>query len=227
MHANQLIFRQAVWFFAALGVLVLWGFWSSYFSNPLQLSGAVFHVHGIAMSAWCALLISQALLIRLDHRPAHRRFGQVSYALAPVIFVTMLVLIRDTSPPDGLRYMFHFYLLGAAVLFATFYLLAIAARKTPQRHARLMICTVFPMYSAATDRGLVEIFGAESLMPLAAWLAGDLVLLGLATWEWRARTGSRIFAGAFLTMFSYHVLIFVAPLIPPWRLFADWFFGAG
>jgi hypothetical protein len=113
--------------------------------------------------------------------------------------------------------------LGAAVLFAAFYLLAMLNRHTPAVHARYMVCTLFPIYSAGTDRIIARGFPDQPLFFTWAWFAGDLILLALTIWDWRSNRRFGPFGVAFVTMVLYHASIFVAPSIPWWVAFANWF----
>jgi hypothetical protein len=223
MQLNSALYRNGIVFFGMFFAVALWGFWSSYYSNPMQLETALHHVHGITMTLWCVMLIGQAYLIRTNRRAAHRLVGRTSYVLAPLIFAVTVALIRQALQDQEDAHLFLFYILGAAVLFATFYALAILNRGAPPTHARLMVCTVFPLYTAAADRILTSLLGGFTPAVPAAWYLGDLVLLALAIWDWRSHRRLNVFPFAFITMLGFHAAIFVSPQVPFWRTFTDWF----
>lgn len=222
MQLNSALYRNGFLFFGMFFAVALWGFWSSYYSDPMQLQTALQHVHGITMTLWCVMLVGQAYLIRTHRRAAHRLVGRTSYVLAPLIVIVMVALIRQSLQGLADAYLFLFYILGAAFLFAIFYALAVLNRGEPPTHARLMVCTVFPVYTAATDRilrGLSDGFGPA----IAAWLLGDVLLAALAIWDWRSHRRLNVFPFAFITMLGFHIAIFASPRIPIWRSFTDWF----
>ena len=79
------MYKNAVFYFLALLVILVGGFWRSYFS---QLGGEITlaqYFHGISMLLWVLLLITQAWLIRTNRRPIHRLSGRASFVLAPLV----------------------------------------------------------------------------------------------------------------------------------------------
>lgn len=55
------IFRNLVFWFIALLVVLVIGFWKTYFSVLFQNMHITHHFHGIAMLLWVLLLINQGL----------------------------------------------------------------------------------------------------------------------------------------------------------------------
>ena len=231
MQLEKSLYRNGVFLFVLFVAIIVWGFWPSYYAHPWQALPAIrYHVHGALMTAWLLMLIAQAYLIRSHRRAIHRVVGKVSYVLAPLVFTMFLVMIHGSS---ALRQLLsanpvalasaYVYLLGAAALFAAFYVLAIANRRTATTHAGYMVCTLFPIYSAGTDRAIVRMFSSTSPFDAAwAWFAGDLLLLMLAVWDWRSSRRMGTFAVAFVAMAVYHALIFATPAIPGAASFAEW-----
>jgi hypothetical protein len=231
VQINTLLYRNSVLLFTVFVAVIVWGFWPSYYAHPWQaLPATRYHVHGAVMTAWLLLLLAQAYLIRSNRRAVHRRVGKASYVLAPLIVATFVIMIHGSgavqrhAASDQIRLQtLLFDLLGAVVLFALFYLLAMLNRHTPATHARYMICTLFPIYSPSTDRLIGRGFPGNQLAAECAWFAGDLILLSLAIWDWRSNRRFGPFAVAFTTMVLYHSAYFVAPSIPGWAAFANWF----
>ncbi|MBK8279641.1 MAG: hypothetical protein IPK94_05760 [Saprospiraceae bacterium] len=54
-----------------------------------------YHTHGLGMMMWCMMLISQALLIRINKNSIHRLIGKFSYLLVPYIFFSTLDLVHS------------------------------------------------------------------------------------------------------------------------------------
>jgi hypothetical protein len=231
MNLSSALYRNAIVFFALASAVIVWGFWPTYYAHPWQaLPATRYHIHGVLMSSWLLMLLTQAYLIRTNRRPVHRMVGKASYVLAPLIVMMFVVMIHGASnlprlaATDQTRLaLLLFYFLGAAALFAAFYLLAMLNRHTPATHARYMVCTLFPIYTASSDRIFVRGFPGHPLTALWGWLAGDLILLTLAIWDWRSDRRFGPFAVALTTMVVYQGLVFAAPSIPGWAAFANWF----
>ncbi len=231
-------------FFLGIFFIVLWGFWKSYFSNPFQVKGLV-HVHGVGMTLWCMMLISQALLIRFKRLKLHRAIGMASYLVVPVNVFLLLMVVRVRLPTfssyfeDGTLTPGGHYFLGAsftdAALFALLFILAMKHRKNPAIHARYMILTPLPVISAATDRIIYEYMpglasfwmndvGAISL-ELLTFAVVDLGLLAMAIYDWRARRQVNVFAKALCLFLAFQIAAYVWAYIPLTRKFGIWFLG--
>ncbi|HBX38825.1 MAG TPA: hypothetical protein DEG76_16735, partial [Pseudohongiella sp.] len=72
----------------ALFLMVLLGFWPSYFSLIFGAPVArplVMHAHGAIFTGWMALLLLQVYLIARGRVKAHRRVGKVGIAYGVVV----------------------------------------------------------------------------------------------------------------------------------------------
>jgi len=50
------------------------------------------HVHAVLMGSWLLLFLAQSSLVATDRRQLHQRLGQVSFVLAPLMLILMVVL---------------------------------------------------------------------------------------------------------------------------------------
>ncbi len=139
------------------------------------------YVHGAVFSAWVAFLILQSLLVRTHHVRWHRVLGWFGVALGCAVVVlgvwTAIVMARFRVA--------HLHGLGAvSVLGLSFYdiaafavpfALAVAWRKRPEYHRRLIMLASCALTSAAFGRF------PPSLMPRYWFFVGvdALVLLGV------------------------------------------------
>lgn len=97
MKPDLFLNRSAIYVFIIFFLFALWAFWPGYFS-PLIESKEVaikYHTHGLGMMMWCMMLISQALLIRINKNSIHRLIGKFSYLLVPYIFFSTLDLVHS------------------------------------------------------------------------------------------------------------------------------------
>jgi hypothetical protein len=116
-----------------------------------------------------------------------------------------------------------------------FYFLAMRARRDSQRHARWMVCTVFPLFTPVTDRllgahlpaviGLVPRIEGNPVLPIVGFAVADLILLALAWWDWRANRRFDVFPAALGVLLIYHVGTLTLHRVPPWNAFCEWFLG--
>lgn len=125
------------------------GFASKYVPH-LSAGGVptVIHVHAAIFTAWLALFITQATLIRRDRIDLHRRLGTAGVALAAVMLVVgvqvSLVVTRagergipgvEFPEPSG----FLLLNLMAVGVFAVLVAAGWLSRNNPQAHKRLML----------------------------------------------------------------------------------------
>ncbi|HUL81095.1 MAG TPA: hypothetical protein VL131_03070 [Gammaproteobacteria bacterium] len=232
MRLDTVLYRNGALFLAATFVVVIAGFWPTFYSQPLSLKTTLLEFHGLAMTLWCVMLIEQAYLIRVNQRDLHKKIGKVSYVLAPSIVALGFAVAhhalhgtRDVVPNYASLVL---YVLGGISLFGVFYVLAMCYRRAPQTHARFMVATVFPIYPAATDRLIGRLLAFDDTFrpsQLVAWYAGDLLLLALALWDWRSNRRLGVFALVLTIMLVYQASIFTLADSAPWKTFANWFVG--
>ena len=220
--------RRAVFFFIALLLLAIPSFWPTYLFPPKVDPDYHVHLHGIAMFLWCALLIAQAWLIRTQRRELHRRLGKVSYALAPVIVVSTLLLAhyRLKQGPTAEDLYFFCVQVSLITLFVAAYSLAIRYRHTPALHARYMVCTALPLIDPIVARLLFNHVGIQPpWVQVATYLLTDVILLCLVLLERRQASGVRIFPAMLVAFVVLQAPTFFLPGTPGWRAFALWYIG--
>jgi FtsH-binding integral membrane protein len=241
MRAEAVPYRTSARFFALFVGCLLLAFWPSYFARLFEQPNWRFHLHGVALTLWAVMLVAQAQLIRTGRRALHRRIGQASYALAPAVvaITTSFVHYRvgaaaSSTPPNFVAY-FLALTLNSLVVFAAFYGLAIYHRRDAGRHARWMIATTFPLFTPITDRliaahgpalvALAPQIDGSPVLPVFGFALADLLLLGLAVWDWRANRRVDVFVQALLVLALYHVSVLVLYRVPAWHAFCAWFLG--
>jgi hypothetical protein len=219
--------RSWPWFAGFFGLALL-AFWPSYLSQVGAANGYV-HLHAATAAGWMLLLVGQAWAIGARRVALHRALGKASYALAPLLLLSVLLLahFRIRNPPEG--YAVQTYVLylqiSLAVLFGLSYALAIWHRRSVARHARFMVCTALTLVDPVVIRILLWIDPAPSFN--YQWLTfglTDLILLALIWLERHNRAGRGVFPAM--------LLVFVAAQAPAllgltdgalWQGFARWF----
>ena len=236
---DRALHKNAVVWFAAFFLFALWAFWPSYFSHVSDQPEVRFHTHGIAMTLWCVMLVTEASLIRTNRRALHRTVGAASYALVPLLVGATINLIHfrmkggGTLPDIGLYQLA--LMVNAAVAFLVLYGLAMYYRHEPLVHARFMVCTVFPLFTPVTDRliyahwpsltTLVPSLNGAPLVQIFGFALADFLLLVLIAWDWRARRRPGVFATALAVMTIYHASVLTLYRFDFWRSFSDFFRG--
>jgi len=227
--ANALLRNSAPVLVLLLPFMVA-GFWPSYFAK-LGEGSVRMHLHGLAMLAWCLLLVGQAWLMRVGNRPLHRSLGRISYVLIPAILASTITMAHfrlnaspAVTPPDILYFIYvQLFLLAFFVLA---YALAMINRQRPLVHARFMICTALPLIDPIGARLLYNTLKVD--FPLGQMLTygfSDAILVALAIWEWRRGTGSKVFLGMLVVLVALQVPTFFLYKLPVWQQFATWFAG--
>lgn len=222
--------RSGPWF-AGMLLLALVAFWPTYLSR-LGVSSGYTHVHAILATMWLSMLIAQPVLVRRRNLDRHRALGRFSYALAPAIVISVVLLAHSRiTGLEGEAFGIQSYVLWLQVslvgLFALSYGLAVATRRTMALHARFMICTGLTLIDPIVIRVM---FWADATPTWNyQWLTFGLTDLVLVTLIWLERDAPRG-RWVFPTMLVVFVLAQLPALLQltataPWQAFAHWFAG--
>ncbi len=227
---RSLNFSRSGPYFASLFLVALVAFWPTYLSQSPSVSSAYTHLHALTATLWMLLLVAQPLAIRTRRLAWHRLLGQASYALAPLILVSIVLLAHSRIKSlNGEAYAIQTYILylqmSLAVLFGVSYALAIFTRRTTALHARFMVCTALTLIDPVVIRLM---FWADPTPDWNyQWLTfglTDLVLVALIWLERHSKVGRIVFP----VMLLLFVLAQMPALLgltdtPPWQAFARWF----
>ena len=146
-------------------VLTQVGFFKRYIQFFPTFDGftAAQHFHGMMMMGWLLMLLVQPILILKGKAKLHRRIGTLSYVLAPLVLLSMYLVIHS-------RYDFYIEQGGQTkgviswlslnfrlmVFFAVLYSLAIYYRHRPALHMRYMVSTAFVLIGPGLVRVLIS-----------------------------------------------------------------------
>lgn len=172
-----------------------------------DLFPVVVYVHAAAFVGWLCLLTTQVLLIRSRRVDLHRELGMAGVALYGAMLVlgvtTAVVVDHDLFVTPRSDPSFLIIQLADMLAFAVLGGLAIALRKTPDAHKRLMIIATICIANAGFSR----------------WLAPGLSgLLGDGYWgDW---------AQLYLSDFVLIAMLGAYDLISRGRMYSVYIFGA-
>ena len=143
--------------------MVIRGFWPSYFG--LLVRGGVrrpwlIHLHGAIFSGWMVLLLAQVALVAAGRVRLHRRVGQVGIAYGTLVLGIGLVVsvvapvwhVHAGEWTVDRAAGFLLAPLGDMALFGGFFLTAIAYRRRPEIHKRLILAATVALAFAAVGR---------------------------------------------------------------------------
>lgn len=236
VQLDRFLYQYSAFGFIAFLGLAIWGFWTSYYGKLHEDMAWSMRFHGMTMTAWCLMLIGQALLIRFKKNKIHKLTGLLAYVLVPLILISGFQLshITISGMVQGASHYYYFIALmfNSLVAFAILFGLAMWHRKRPLTHARYMVCTIFPLFTPITDRLIYKYF--RELIPLAPTLEGmpmvqmlgfafaDFLLLILLLWDWKAHKRLDVFPVALMILLIYQVSVAFFYKIPLWRQVGDW-----
>jgi hypothetical protein len=228
--ARALNFSRSGPYFAGLFLLALLAFWPTYFSRVLSADQYT-HFHASLAALWILMLAAQPMLIRAKRLALYRLLGAFSYALAPLLVVSVVLLAHSKIKGlSGEAYAIQTYILylqvSLTLLYGLSYALAVYWRHTVALHARFMVCTAFTMIDPVVIRLMFWVGG-----PTPGWNyqwvtfgLTDLLIVMLIWMERHARTGRRVFP-VMLALFVLQQALALSGLTnaEPWQAFARWF----
>jgi hypothetical protein len=182
----------------AIAALIVWGFApsfylrgvihptpGSYLDDVTAPVRSLVIVHAAAFTSWLALLIAQSGLVSTGNVAMHRRLGLAAFALVPVMLILGVWMALYSA-----RYGFHDIPMPNAtflavplfgmVAFGSLTGTALAQRRRPQTHKRLMVLGTLALAGAGSGR--VTLF--HEIFP--PWFDPTvLLLLPMLWWDWR------------------------------------------
>ena len=165
---------------AVMVLMIIVGFWPSYF-GPLIRGAAdapwILHLHGAIYMGWMFLLVAQTVMAARGRIRTHRALGNYGIALGSAVFV-MGMIVSFVAPVmtynAGTRTLdeaaeFLLIPLGDMALFGGLFFPAVAYRKKPELHKRLMILATIAIAFAAIFR--MQAIGVPLAAGLTMWFA--------------------------------------------------------
>jgi hypothetical protein len=181
----------------------------AYFAAPAT-SSVLVHLHGLVMTAWVALFVTQIWLISRTRVRLHQQLGYLGIGLAAlVIGIGVPTALHAgkfgsaSSPPGVPPLAFMIVPMFDLLMFALFFGAAIYFRRQPATHKRLMLLTAINFVPPAIAR--IPVTELQALGPL--WFFGfpaALAILCVGLDTWRQHRLNPVFAiGAVLLIASY------------------------
>jgi hypothetical protein len=182
--------RLYVWFAVFMPIIVLAGFARSYYLKGFfgfpALPSLLVHLHGIVMTSWVVLFVTQVTLVATGRTRTHQRLGVFGAILAAlIVIVGVLTAIngaaRGATPgPPALQFLAVplFDMLAFAILVGT----ALYSRRSRlDIHKRLMLLAAVNLLAPAIAR--IPLHFIETGGPLAFFGLTDLCLLACVAYD--------------------------------------------
>jgi hypothetical protein len=227
---KKLRFDLSGYYLMGLIVLILLGFWPSYFSKFLYRTANFsnyFHFHATILIVWIVLLIVQPILIRKKKIKIHRWIGIGSYLIIPLIFLSIILLTHFRTPKGNL--IKESDLEGAfnsfkdIVILCVAFFIAIKYRKDYQLHARGMIVTGLAFIEPSFIRFNLRIITDTRVAYLFTIGILYAVFIFLIYKERNQKSARWVFPLALVLYMMAHTFVLMGVDISVWRNFITWF----
>ena len=159
-------YRYAHYFVGFVLLVILSGFWGSYWSaiNNMPLA---FHVHAIGSSTWLLLLIVQSVAIHHHSNAFHKQMGLASFVLFPLLILGFMLIIdlsANRYASDENPFIAHngpSFGLGMEIAIAAYLTLfyqALKTRRNVKLHAGYMLATPLILFESPFSRVMDQFF---------------------------------------------------------------------
>ncbi|MBU2588539.1 MAG: hypothetical protein KJ872_10535 [Alphaproteobacteria bacterium] len=223
-------YRNAHYFVGFVLLVIVVGFWASYFSVAGGVPTA-FHVHAISSMAWLLLLIAQHVTIHRRQNGLHKQMGLASFALFPFLILGFVMIINvsaraysaGSSPfHDYIAPAFGTAMVVAIAAYVTLFYLALKHRRNVRLHAGYMLATPLILFESPFSRFMDLLFpawnfigseGPHAVLDVIAISDGLAILFALALYRMDRKHGAPWLVASFF-MALQAVLTWFAPSIP-------------
>jgi len=213
-------------------VIIFVGFVRTYYlkglfgtpSLPLLL-----HIHGLIMTTWMLLLITQTVLVAAHRTNVHRKLGVAGGVLAAAVAImgvtVAIYAARQGHAPTGVPPLaFLAVPLGDVVVFSTLVGAGLYYRRRPELHKRLLIVATIAILPPGIARWPIT----SRLMhtPLTFFGVADLILLVCIAYDVvKTRRLNPAYLWGGLLLVASHPLRLMLAGTTAWMTFAHWITG--
>lgn len=232
-------YRHAHYFVGVVLLVIMGGFWASYFSRVGGPMPVAFHVHAVTSMSWLLLLIAQHVAIHRRANALHKQMGRASFVLFPFLILgfTMIInvsaqhyaaaespFIIHNGPAFGIS------MVVAISAYLTLFYQALKTRRNVRLHAGYMLATPMIVFESPFSRLIgdyfpwMNIIGSEGVHAVQDTIViGDAMMIALAmTLYFMDRKHGAPWLVASFFMALQAVTMWFAPFIPA----LGTFFGA-
>lgn len=223
-------YRHAHYFVGAVLLVILAGFWASYFTLLGEVPLA-FHIHAVSSMTWLALLIAQHVTIHRKGNVLHKQMGKASFALFPFLILGFVMIINvtantySTSPNPFILYNGPAFGVGMTIAIAaylTLFYLALKHRRNVKLHAGYMLATPLILFESPFSRMMDQLFpwmnfigseGFHGVLDTIAISDGIAIIFAMTLYFMDRKHGAPWLVASFF-MALQAVVMWTAPSIP-------------
>ena len=223
-------YRFAPYFVGFVLLVIMTGFWASYFGASEAIPLA-FHVHAISSMTWLVLLIVQQVVVQRRAIDLHRWMGRASFALFPFLIFGFVMIINLTAshyasgqgpvtmalgPSFGVG-------MGIAIIgYLTLFYLALKHRRNVKLHAGYMLATPLILFESPFSRVMgdylpwMNVIGSDfphAILDTIALSDAMVAVFALVLWARHRKHGAPWLIAAGFTAFQ-GVVMWFAPFVP-------------
>ncbi|MCO6510063.1 MAG: hypothetical protein J5I65_04650 [Aridibacter famidurans] len=186
-------------------------------AGHLPPMSAPLFIHAILMFGWYGLFAAQAGLVRSGNVSLHMRLGKLSIILAAGVFVSGFLVMAENYQRKAEPLVASSNVM-AMIAFAGLYLAALAKRKRPLVHKRLMVFASVVMLAPALTR-FARAFdlGEGIILPLWVLTAASVIVYDLK----RLRKVHAATVAGCVTFVLAVVAMIALGISGPWKAFLD------
>ena len=153
-------YKYGHYFVGFVLLVVLSGFWASYFSLIGEVPLA-FHVHAMTATGWLLLIIAQSVAIHARKNAIHKLVGRASFVMFPLLIAGFVMIINVSAARYASQESPFITLLGPAfgigmaiaiAAYLTLFYLALRNRRTTKLHAGYMLATPMILFESPFSR---------------------------------------------------------------------------
>ncbi|NJC40413.1 hypothetical protein GGQ87_000671 [Brevundimonas alba] len=153
-------YKYGHYFVGVVLLVVLGGFWASYFTLIGHVALA-FHVHALTATSWLVLLIAQSVAIHHRQAALHRTVGKASFVMFPLLIAGFVMIINVSAARYAAQEGPFIGLLGpsfgigmavAIAAYLTLFYLALRNRRNVRLHAGYMLATPLILFESPFSR---------------------------------------------------------------------------
>ena len=153
-------YKYGHYFVGFVLLVILSGFWASYFTLIGDVPLA-FHVHAMTATSWLLLLISQSVAIHARKNAIHKLVGKASFVMFPLLIAGFVMIINVSAARFASQESPFIAVLGpsfgigmatAIAAYLTLFYLALRNRRTTKLHAGYMLATPMILFESPFSR---------------------------------------------------------------------------
>jgi hypothetical protein len=228
--------RTKFYFYMAFGFLgiALVGFSTTFFiplARGVFTAPPVIHIHGALLFGWLLFFILQAYLVQGRSIRAHRRLGWAGAGLCLAIvvsgvFVGLFATRRDLAlaSDDFARGQFVNILIEM-LMFGSLVAAAIAVRRDPESHKRLLLLATISVLAPAWLRLRHLLPWVPEPFIVFSLLADSLLLVAILRDWFATKRVHPVYVWAGGAMFAVHCVELFAIRSAPWLQLSRWLLG--